>query len=129
MSWPYLARPSDDVSDKGLLSLRLNSTWFCISEGGDVEYGASESSSRDGVGERVHEGGDDGREQPKVSDEQGPLQWEEEKAVEFIQVCLSQMSLSDITRRRFSTLFTSCLSRHLRSAPFCPISSLFFQVL
>lgn len=96
MSWPFLARPSDEPDAVGLLSLRLQTTWFSTLEDGrgrdigDAEHGgtghcqgqAAESPSSKGSSTGSTE--DWGQ---ASGGRRGPLQWDEEKAVLFIQVC------------------------------------------
>ncbi|CAN0543978.1 unnamed protein product, partial [Ectocarpus sp. 12 AP-2014] len=95
ISWPFLARPKDDPDAVGLRSLRLETTWFGTQDdvgaggaGGDViavpGNAAAEEESPIGAGSPAGSVGD--------WDEAGggaggrrPSQWDEEKAVGFIQ--------------------------------------------
>eukprot|EP00903_Cladosiphon_okamuranus_P019892 g18284.t1 len=89
MSWPFLARPSDEPHAVGLLSLRLETTWFSTLEDGIAGQGqgqgqAAESPSS-GVSGAVS-GADSIEEWGQASGgRRGPQQWDEEKAVLFIQ--------------------------------------------
>lgn len=94
MSWPFLARPPDDPSAVGLLSLRLETTWFSTLEDagddgtrqpGGAGYTAAESPSSQGAASTTGSVEDWGQ---ASGGRRGPLQWDEEKAVVFIQVCI-----------------------------------------
>lgn len=95
MSWPFLARPKDDPDAVGLRSLRLETTWFGTQEdvggggggGGIAEPGnaAAEEESPIGAGSAAGSVGD-WDEAGGGGGGRGPLQWDEEKAVGFIQV-------------------------------------------
>lgn len=99
MSWPFLARPSDDPDAVGLRSLRLETTWFGTLEdvgaagggggggGGIAEPGnaAAEEESPIGAGSAAGRFGD-WDETGGGGGGRGPLQWDEEKAVGFIRV-------------------------------------------
>lgn len=79
MSWPFLARPSDDPNAVGLLSLRLEITWFSTQEEGEGP-GPAAADGRPEEEATSPSGG------PGEGGRQGPEQWDEEKAVGFIQV-------------------------------------------
>ncbi|CAM9702470.1 unnamed protein product, partial [Ectocarpus fasciculatus] len=95
MSWPFLARPSDDPDAVGLRSLRLETTWFGTVEdvgagaggGGLAEPGsaAGEEKSPIGAGSAAVGRFGDRDEAGGGGGERGPSQWDEEKAVGFIQ--------------------------------------------
>lgn len=91
MSWPFLARPSDDPGYAvGLLSLRLETTWFSTIDeqedggNGNVNAGrAAESPSSEAAASSAGSFQDWGQ---ASGGRRGPEQWDEEKAVLFIQV-------------------------------------------
>lgn len=116
MSWAFLSRPSDDPNAVGLLSLRLETTWFSTVGGGDDDGdGENAGQGRDGViaglefascspssdgrgsGRGLSSGWDEA-----VGERQGPLQWNEEKAVSFIQV---RVNTSDSMHQLFFVVF------------------------
>lgn len=92
MSWPFLARPPDNASAVGVMSLRLETTWFStLEDAGDVSAGqsgagntAAESPSSQGAVSAAGSLEDWGQ---ASGGRRGPWQWDEEKAVVFIQVC------------------------------------------
>ncbi|CAM9469136.1 unnamed protein product [Ectocarpus sp. 13 AM-2016] len=95
MSWPFLARPKDDPDAVGLRSLRLETTWFGTQDdvgaggaGGDVTAvpgnAAAEGESPIGAGSPAGSVGD-WDEAGGSAGGRGPSQWDEEKAVGFIQ--------------------------------------------
>ncbi|CAB1101944.1 unnamed protein product [Ectocarpus sp. CCAP 1310/34] len=98
MSWPFLARPKDDPDAVGLRSLRLETTWFGTQEdvgaggaggagGGGIAVpgnAAAEEESPIGAGSPAGSVGD-WDEAGGGAGGRGPLQWDEEKAVGFIQ--------------------------------------------
>lgn len=96
MSWPFLARPSDDPDAVGLLSLRLETTWFSSSSSTGDDAGA-DAGVRGSRGDTTAESplSEKGGSAAGSTEEwgqagggrRGPMQWDEEKAVDFIQVC------------------------------------------
>lgn len=94
MSWPFLARPSDEPHALGLLSLRLETTWFSTLEDhvagqgqGQGQGQGAESPSSGGSSSASGAGSVEGWGQASGG-RRGPQQWDEEKAVLFIQVCV-----------------------------------------
>ena len=90
MSWSFLVRPSDDPGTVGLLSLRLETTWFGTPDSSDGDIRAAptaaptaEPTAASPSPEGTNESGD--WDQAGEARE-GPVQWCEDKAVEFIQV-------------------------------------------
>lgn len=84
MTWPFLARPSDDPHAVGLLSLRLETTWFSTLEDEGAGHAAeSPSSGGSGSGGGSVEAEEWGQ---AAGGRRGPQQWDEEKAVLFAQV-------------------------------------------
>lgn len=77
MSWPFLAKPSEDPGAVGLLSLRLETSWFASLDGGSGavwEFPEMGGAEEEACGSEASGG------------RQGPSQWGEERAVNFIQV-------------------------------------------
>ena len=85
MSWPFLVRPSDDPGTVGLLSLRLETSWLSTPDSNDGSgRAASTATSPSCEGLSNGESGDWGQ---AGGGREGPVQWHEDKAVDFIQVC------------------------------------------
>ncbi|CAM9352115.1 unnamed protein product [Scytosiphon promiscuus] len=94
ISWPFLARPSDDPGAVGLLSLRLETTWFSSTTMDDAGAG-TDTGVHSGLGDVAGESpsSEGGGSTSCCSEEwgqasggrKGPMQWDEEKTVDFIQ--------------------------------------------
>lgn len=106
MSWPFLARPSDEPHAVGLLSLRLETTWFSTLEDHDQHAGQGQGGTGQGQDQGQGQGQGQAADSPSSAGSgsgagsveewgqasggrRGPLQWDEEKAVLFIQVSVS----------------------------------------
>lgn len=92
MSWHFLARPPNDPSAVGLLSLRLETTWFSTLEdagdGNAGQPGAGDTGAESPTSQGAVSAAGSLEDWDQASGgRRGPLQWDEERAVMFIQVC------------------------------------------